>query len=45
MTFEIAYWQKNSKDLVLRVPTPPTMGIPNNYYYDNIGKIKTQFQS
>jgi hypothetical protein len=24
----------------LRVPTPPTMGIPNNYYYDNIGKIK-----
>ena len=32
MTFEIAYWQKNSKDLVLRVPTPPTMGIPNNYY-------------
>lgn len=40
MTFEIAYWQKNSKDLVLRVPTPPTMGIPNNYYYDNIGKIK-----
>ena len=40
MTFEVAYWQKNSKDLVLRVPTPPTMGIPNNYYYDNIGKIK-----
>lgn len=40
MTFEIAYWQKNSKDLVLRVPTPPTMGIPYNYYYDNIGKIK-----
>ena len=40
LTFEIAYWQKNSKDLVLQVPTPPTMGIPNNYYYDNIGKIK-----
>lgn len=37
LTFEIAYWQKNSKDLVLQVPTPPTMGIPNNYYYDNIG--------
>ena len=28
MTFEIAYWQKNSKDLVLRVPTPPTMSYP-----------------
>lgn len=40
LTFELAYWQKNSKDLVLDVPTPPTMGIPYNSYYDNIGKIK-----
>lgn len=40
LTFELAYWQKNSKDLVLEVPTPPTMGIPDNRYYDNIGKIK-----
>ena len=40
LTFELAYWQKNSKDLVLEVPTPPTMGIPYNSYYDNIGKIK-----
>ena len=40
MTFEIAYWQKNSKDLVLAVPTAPTMGIPGNNYFDNIGKIK-----
>lgn len=40
LTFELAYWQKNSKDLVLEVPTPPTMGIPYNSYFDNIGKIK-----
>lgn len=40
LTFELAYWQKNSKDLVLEVPTAPTMGVPYNSYYDNIGKIK-----
>lgn len=40
LTFELAYWQKNSKDLVLEVPTPPTMGVPDNRYYDNIGQIK-----
>lgn len=40
LTFELAYWQKNSKDLVLEVPTAPTMGIPYNSYYDNIGKVK-----
>lgn len=40
LTFELAYWQKNSKDLVLEVPTPPTMGIPYNSYFDNIGKVK-----
>lgn len=40
LTFEIAYWQKNSKDLILEVPTAPTMGIPENKYFDNIGKIK-----
>ena len=42
MNFEIAYWQKNSKDLVLEVPTAPTMGIPGNSYYDNVGKVKNE---
>ncbi len=42
LSFEIAYWQKNSKDLVLEVPTAPTMGIPGNSYYDNVGKVKNQ---
>jgi TonB-linked SusC/RagA family outer membrane protein len=40
MNFELAYFQKNTKDLVLRVPTAPSLGIPNNQYYDNRGKIK-----
>jgi TonB-linked SusC/RagA family outer membrane protein len=40
LSFELAYFQKNTKDLVLEVPTPPTFGIPGNSYYDNIGKIK-----
>ena len=40
LTFEIAYWQKKSRDLVMFIPTAPTMGIPENGYYDNIGKVK-----
>ncbi|WP_255498719.1 TonB-dependent receptor [Dysgonomonas sp. ZJ709] len=40
LSFEFAYWQKTSKDLVLEVPTGPSLGIPLNRYYDNIGKIK-----
>ena len=40
LTFEITYWQKNSRDLVMFIPTAPTMGIPENGYYDNIGKVK-----
>lgn len=39
ITFEIAYWNKNSKNLVLRVPTAPSMGIPNNSFINNVGKI------
>lgn len=39
INFEFAYWQKNSKDLVMSVPTPPALGIPGNEYSDNIGKI------
>jgi TonB-dependent starch-binding outer membrane protein SusC len=40
LTFELAYWQKNSKDLVLEVPTASSLGIPGNTYYDNVGKVK-----
>ncbi|HMM04479.1 MAG: TonB-dependent receptor [Prevotella sp.] len=40
LSFELAYFNKNTKDLVLEVPTAPTLGIPGNSYYDNRGKIK-----
>ncbi|MDR1258153.1 MAG: TonB-dependent receptor [Tannerellaceae bacterium] len=40
LSFEMAYFQKNTSDLVMEVPTPPTLGIPGNSYFDNIGKIK-----
>ena len=40
LSFELAYFNKNTKDLVLEVPTAPVFGIPNNKYYDNRGKIK-----
>jgi TonB-linked SusC/RagA family outer membrane protein len=40
LSFEIAYFNKNTKDLVLEVPTSPSLGIPYNRYYDNRGKIQ-----
>lgn len=40
LSFELAYFSKNTKDLVMEVPTAPTLGIPGNSYYDNRGKIK-----
>lgn len=40
VSFELAYFSKNTKDLVMEVPTAPTLGIPGNSYYDNRGKIK-----
>ena len=40
LSFELAYFRKNTRDLVMEVPTPPTLGIPGNSYYDNIGKIQ-----
>ncbi|GHT16969.1 SusC/RagA family TonB-linked outer membrane protein [Bacteroidia bacterium] len=39
LSFELAYFQKNTNDLVMEVPTPPSLGIPYNSYYDNIGAI------
>jgi TonB-linked SusC/RagA family outer membrane protein len=40
LAFELAYFEKNTRDLVMEVPTPPTLGVPGNSYYDNVGKIK-----
>jgi TonB-linked SusC/RagA family outer membrane protein len=40
LSFELAYFRKNTRDLVMEVPTPPTLGVPGNSYFDNIGKVK-----
>ncbi len=40
INFEVAYWQKDSKDLVMQVTTPASLGIPYNSYYDNNGKVR-----
>lgn len=42
LTFELAYWNKDSKNLVLKVPTAPSMGIPANSYYNNVGKVNNR---
>lgn len=42
LSFELAYFSKNTKDLVLEVPTSPVLGIPENRYYDNRGKIQNR---
>ncbi len=40
LTFEAAYWQKDSKDLVMQVTTAASIGIPSNSYYANNGKVR-----
>jgi TonB-linked SusC/RagA family outer membrane protein len=35
-----AYWNKNNSDIVLDVPTPPSMGVPRNKIAQNYGSIK-----
>ncbi|MDR2119170.1 MAG: TonB-dependent receptor [Tannerellaceae bacterium] len=35
-----AYWNKNNSDIVLDVPTPPSMGVPGNKITQNYGSIK-----
>ncbi len=42
LTFEIAYWNKTSKNLVMAVPTSPSAGIPGNSYYNNVGKVNNK---
>ncbi|MDR1557556.1 MAG: TonB-dependent receptor [Tannerellaceae bacterium] len=35
-----AYWSKNNSDIVLDVPTPPSMGVPGNVIAQNYGSIE-----
>lgn len=37
-----AYWQKDNSDIVLDVPTPPSLGIPWNVIAQNYGKISNK---
>lgn len=37
--FTFSYWQKNNSDIVLWVPTPPSLGIPWNEIPQNYGKV------
>jgi hypothetical protein len=37
--FVFAYWAKDNSDIVLDVPTPPSLGIPNNVIAQNYGRI------
>ncbi|MDR0537950.1 MAG: TonB-dependent receptor [Tannerellaceae bacterium] len=38
--FEMAFFNRTTKDLVMEVPTPPALGVPYNRYYDNVGALK-----
>ncbi len=40
LNFVFAYWKKDNSDIVLDVPTPPSLGIPWNEIAQNYGKIK-----
>jgi TonB-linked SusC/RagA family outer membrane protein len=35
-----AYWSKDNSDIVLDVPTPPSLGVPRNRIAQNYGAIK-----
>jgi TonB-linked SusC/RagA family outer membrane protein len=35
-----AYWSKNNSDIILNVPTPPSLGVPENEIAQNYGSIK-----
>jgi TonB-linked SusC/RagA family outer membrane protein len=39
-TFVFAYWAKDNSDIVLDMPTPPSLGVPDNVIAQNYGDIK-----
>lgn len=38
----LAYWVQDNDDIILRAPTPPSVGIPGNIINQNIGRVKGQ---
>lgn len=37
--FEVAYWRKDNNDVVLGAPVPPSLGLPGNLIYRNVGSM------
>lgn len=35
-----AYWSQDNDDIILAAPTPPSLGVPNNSIFQNIGRVK-----
>lgn len=40
INLEAAYWRKDNDDMVLGAPTAPSLGVPSNQIYRNIGSMK-----
>ncbi len=40
INLSFAYWQKNNSDIILSVPTPPSLGVPGNSISQNYGDVK-----
>lgn len=40
VNLSFAYWQKNNSDIILSVPTPPSLGIPGNSISQNYGDVE-----
>lgn len=38
----LAYWVQDNDDIILQRPTPPSVGIPNNFVNENIGRVRSQ---
>ncbi len=41
-TLSAAYWIQDNDDIILQAPTAPSLGIPNNFINQNIGRVKGQ---
>ncbi|MEJ8758208.1 TonB-dependent receptor [Pontibacter sp. H259] len=40
VNLEFAYWKKDNNNVVLAAPTPPSLGVPGNSIFRNIGRIQ-----
>lgn len=42
INLSFAYWQKDNSDIILSVPTPPSLGVPGNSISQNYGDVKNK---